>query len=89
MFANYIRAARARANMTQSELGTRLHVSEKAVSAWETSRCVPDPALWTALADQLGLPLLDLIDAIFGRSERIGALLLPCCNRRYRCPPSR
>ena len=41
-----IRQARLAHGLTQKELAERLHVTDKAVSRWETGRGLPDENPW-------------------------------------------
>ena len=63
-----IAAARKERHLTQKELAQRLHVSDRAVSKWERGVGFPDVSLLEALADALGLRVLDLL-----RGERTEA----------------
>jgi len=51
-----IRAIRLEKNMTQRNLAERLHVSEQAVSKWETGAGCPDISLLPTLSSILGIP---------------------------------
>jgi len=48
---NLIRHLRQEQNMTQKQLAELIHVSDKAVSKWETGNGCPDISLLTALAE--------------------------------------
>lgn len=56
-----IAAARKEKNLTQKELATILHVSDRAVSKWERGAGFPDVSLLEPLADALDLQVLDLL----------------------------
>ncbi len=62
----FLAAVRKERNMTQSELGEKLHVTDKAVSRWERGVGLPDIHLLEPLAESLGISVLELM-----RSERI------------------
>lgn len=47
--------------LTQLELGEKLHVSDKAVSKWETGKGYPDISLLEPLADALGISPVELL----------------------------
>lgn len=47
--------------MTQLELAEKLHVSDKAVSKWETGKGYPDITLIESLADTLGISVIELL----------------------------
>ena len=55
-----IAEARKEKNMTQRELASALHVSDRAVSKWERGAGFPDVSLLEPLADALGLTVTEL-----------------------------
>ena len=60
---NYLKEKRRERNLTQSELGDMLYVSDKAVSRWETGNTLPDPAILPQLADILGVTTDEILSA--------------------------
>lgn len=58
-----IRRLREEKKMTQEELASRLFISGKTVSKWETGRGLPDIALLTPLAEALGVSVTELCAA--------------------------
>ena len=50
---NLIRTLRQRRGLTQKTLAEQIGVSDKAVSKWERSCRLPDPALLSSLAEAL------------------------------------
>lgn len=46
--------------MTQSELAEKLNVTNRSVSKWETSRCLPDASLWRPLCKLLEITIDEL-----------------------------
>ena len=50
--------------MTQSELGEKLHVSNKAVSSWEKDRTEPNIGMIEAMCEIFKCQKTDLIDGI-------------------------
>lgn len=56
-----IRRLREERGMTQASLAERLHVSDKAVSRWETGRGYPDITLLEPLSRALGLTAAELL----------------------------
>lgn len=56
----YIALQRKKQHLTQMQLAEALGVSNRAVSKWETGRCLPDAALWVPLAEQLGIGIEEL-----------------------------
>ncbi len=65
-FGTFLASVRKERNLTQSELGQKLHVTDKAVSRWERGVGLPDIHLLEPLADALGISVLELM-----QSERI------------------
>ena len=59
----YIARARKAKGLTQKELAERLHVTDKAVSKWETGRGFPDIKVLPVLAAELGISLAELLQA--------------------------
>ena len=56
-----IAARRKRQNLSQAELAERLHVTDKAVSRWETGRGMPGLDSLEPLAETLGLSISELL----------------------------
>lgn len=56
-----IKRLREERHMTQSELAEQLHVSDKAVSKWETGKGYPDITLIHPLAKALGISVIELL----------------------------
>lgn len=57
----FIAQERKQRNMTQQELADRLHVTNKAVSKWETGKSLPDGATLEPLAKELGVSVDELL----------------------------
>lgn len=64
---NYICELRKSHNWTQSELASRLNVSDKAVSKWESGNGLPDISILPALAKVLAVTVDELLD---GKSKK-------------------
>lgn len=62
---NRIAEFRKKLGITQDALAHQLHISNQAVSKWESDQSCPDIQLLPALADIFGVR----IDALFGREE--------------------
>lgn len=60
-FGAFIAQLRKEKNLTQKELADQLHVTDKAVSKWETGKGFPDLKLMEPLAQALGVTLVELI----------------------------
>jgi len=61
-FGAFISELRKEKGITQKELASRLYISDKAVSKWETGHSVPDITLLTPLAEQLGVTVTELLE---------------------------
>lgn len=57
----FIAACRKEQNLTQKQLGEKLHVSDKAVSKWEKGRSFPDISLVEPLCESLGINVSELL----------------------------
>lgn len=53
----FIAELRRDKQFTQAQLADSIHVSDKAVSRWETGVCLPDVSVYTELCDILGITL--------------------------------
>ena len=60
-FASNLIRLRTAAGLTQSELGEKLHYSDKAVSKWERAESVPDAYVLTELGRLFGVSVDDLL----------------------------
>ena len=56
-----IREIRTEQGMTQKDLAAKLHVSEAAVSKWETGKGFPDVVILETLADVLGISMTSIL----------------------------
>lgn len=66
-FGFFLQTARKDLGMTQSQLGEKLGVTDKAISRWERGVGFPDISLLEPLAEALGITVTELM-----RSERMG-----------------
>ena len=64
---NTIRKLRESKHLTQSELGERIGVSDKAVSKWETGKGLPDLTLIQPLAQALVKIGVNQLHGAFGK----------------------
>ena len=60
-FSRFVAQLRKEQNLTQKELAERLHVTDKAVSKWETGKGFPDLKLLEPLAQALNVSLVELL----------------------------
>ncbi len=65
-FGVFVSQLRKEKGMTQKQLAGQLHISDKAVSKWETGVSIPDTALLIPLAELLGVTVTELL-----MSERV------------------
>lgn len=68
-FGAFIARLRKEKNLTQKELADRLHVTDKAVSKWETGKGFPDVKLLEPLAQELGVSLVELLNGELQQSD--------------------
>ena len=61
-FGNRLCALRKKARLSQTELGNLLHVTNKAVSKWETGKAKPTLDMVNALADVLNVSINELLE---------------------------
>lgn len=66
-FGSFIARRRKQLNMTQAELASKIHVTDKAVSRWERGLGFPDINTIEPLADALELSIVEIM-----KSEEIG-----------------
>ena len=57
----YIAEKRKERNLTQKELTQKLSISDKAVSKWETEKCMPDNSIMIQLCNLLGITANELL----------------------------
>ena len=57
----FIAERRKKLNMTQKELAEKLGVTDRAVSKWETGRCMPDLSLLQPLSRNIKVGVNDLL----------------------------
>ena len=60
--SNIIRTKRKEKNLTQEELASRLKVTEKAISRWETGRGTPDISLLIPLSNELDISVSEILN---------------------------
>ena len=68
---SFIAELRKGKNMTQRELADRLHVTDKAVSKWETGKGFPDVKILEPLAQELDVSLVELLKGERQQSDTI------------------
>lgn len=58
----FISECRKEKKLTQAQLAEKLGVSDRAVSKWETGRCMPDSSLMPELCELIGISINDLFN---------------------------
>ena len=79
-----IKQLRETRNMTQGALGSRIGVSSKTISKWETGKGLPDISLLQPLAQALGISVIELMNGEHIINKNISANMLRC--KFYVCP---
>ena len=57
----FIKERRKNANLTQKELASRVGVTDKAISKWETGRGIPDISILDILAKELNCSIIEIL----------------------------
>lgn len=70
-FGAFVAQLRKERNMTQKELAGQLHVTDKAVSKWETGKGFPDVKLLEPLSQVLGISLVELLQGERQESDQM------------------
>ena len=73
-FGNYICELREKKGLSQSQLGEKLGVSNKAVSKWENGGAYPSSELMLPLAKELGISIEELYTALSNSKKEKNAL---------------
>ena len=79
-----IKQLREKANFTQAQLATKLNVSSKTVSKWETAKGYPDISLLEPLAKVFNVSLTELISGNAVKNVNVSANMLR--SKFYVCP---
>ena len=79
-----IRALREGKRMTQEELAGKIHVSDKAVSKWETGQGFPDISLLEPLAKALDISVIELLSGECIQNRNQSANMIK--SKFYVCP---
>ena len=64
-----IKEIRKEKGLTQKELASALHITDKAVSKWETGKSMPDSYLMSELCDKLDISLSELLSGERGSTD--------------------
>lgn len=57
----FIAQRRRQANLTQMQLAEKLHITDRAVSKWETGKAMPDTSIMLPLCEILNISVNDLL----------------------------
>lgn len=79
-----IKELREKAHLTQAELATKLSVSSKTISKWETAKGYPDISLLEPIAKVFGVSVTELISGITVNNVNVSANMLR--SNFYVCP---
>lgn len=58
----FIASCRKEKKLTQAQLAEKLGITDRAVSKWETGKCLPDASLMPELCEHLGISINDLFN---------------------------
>lgn len=70
----FVALKRKTLGITQEQLAGELGITGKAVSKWETGRCLPDSSIMEPLCERLGVTLSELLNGHDIESDRESAL---------------
>ena len=78
-----IKELREKCKLTQAELATKLNVSDKTISKWETAKGYPDISLLEPIAKIFGISITELISGNAEARIKINGVkkILFYCNR--------
>ena len=71
----FIAERRREQGLTQAELAEKLHITDRAVSKWETGRGVPDSSIMLALCELLDINVNDLLPENFNSAKALYELI--------------
>ena len=58
----FIASCRKEKGLTQAQLAEKLNITDRAVSKWETGKCMPDYAVVKNLCEELNVSVSELMD---------------------------
>ncbi len=61
LIGEFIATCRKEKGLTQMQLAEKLNITNRAVSKWETGKCMPDASLMLDLCDILGITVNELL----------------------------
>lgn len=57
----FIAECRKKINLTQMQLAEKLNITDRAISKWETGKCLPDVSIMSELCKELNITLNELL----------------------------
>ena len=57
----FIAECRKKNNLTQMQLAEKLNITDRAISKWETGKCLPDVSIMSELCKELNITLNELL----------------------------
>ena len=81
---NVIKELREKCKLTQAELATKLNVSDKTISKWETAKGYPDISLLEPIAKIFGISITELISGNAVSNVNVSANVMR--SKFYVCP---
>ena len=79
-----IKELREKCKLTQAELATKLNVSDKTISKWETAKGYPDISLLEPIAKIFGISITELISGNAVSNVNVSANVMR--SKIYVCP---
>ncbi len=68
-FGKFIRELRVKKNLTQKQLGEKIHITDKAISKWERGQSFPDISILNSLSEIFNVSVSELINGEYGKKE--------------------
>lgn len=92
VIGRFIAELRKEKNLTQAQLAEKLNITDRAVSKWETGKCLPDSSIMLELCDTLGITVNELLNGERMKTvccEKLADGSPPVLNRRADCASAR
>ena len=72
-FGQFVAQLRKERELTQKELASQLHVTDKAVSKWERGLSFPDVTILNSLADILGVEASEILNGQLKEDQKLNS----------------
>ena len=69
----FIAKCRKQKNLTQMQLAEKLNITDRAVSKWETGKCMPDYSVIKTLCEELEITVAELMDGECANEKSVRA----------------